>query len=367
MLFKLLKHFDRSRFDIQVISLTSLGEIGPKIEALGVPVNALGMKRGAFSALKFGRLIRLLRQSQPDIVQTWMYHADLLGGVAARLAGCRAVIWGLRNSDLSPEINSSSLLIVVKLCAALSRYVPMRILSCSNRGVSVHTEVGYMREKMQVIPNGFELDQFLASSSAKPSLCEELSIATNSRLVGLMARYDPQKNHTGFLRAASMVAESLPDVHFILAGTGVDNHNLALQTAIGELGLVSRCHLLGRRDDMPRLMAALDVLASSSSYGEAFPNVLGEAMACGVPCVVTDVGDSAEIVGNTGRVVPAGDMEGLGCGLLELLGLRVEQKAALGEQARARIAGHYEIGHVARLYQEFYERLAGSRKLGRSL
>ena len=361
MLLKLLTHLDRARFQPTVISLVGMGEIGPRIAALGVPVHALGMRRGGMpDPLALLRLARLLRRLRPDVVHTWMYHADLLGGVASRLAGYDRVVWCLRNSDLDPQRSGRMTLRVVKACAWLSGRVPAKIVSCSTRAKKVHAAAGYRDDKIHVIPNGFELDRFQPDAAARASVRAELGLADGASLVGLVARYDPQKNHAGFVQAAAQVVAGRPDAHFVLAGAGVDAANGALQATIAAQGLQQRMHLLGRRDDVPRLMAAFDVLASSSSYGEAFPNVLGEAMACAVPCVVTDVGDSAEIVGGTGRVVPPGDMAGLARELVAVLQLPAAARAALGERARARVAAHYEIGHVTRLYEAFYEQvLAG--------
>lgn len=356
MLLKLLQQLDRSRFSPTVVSLVGLGEIGPRIQALGIPVHTLGMSRGVPNPVMMLRLARLLLQLQPDVVHTWMYHADLLGGLAARLAGCARVIWCIRYSNLAKAENKRSTLWVVKACALLSHRVPTQIISCSQRAKEVHAAVGYAADKLHVIPNGFDLGRFMPDAAARASVRFELELASDAPLVGLIARFDSQKNHFGFIEAAAKVHAQLPHVHFVLAGTDVDGANVALNAAIAAKGLQANMHLLGRRDDVPRLMAALDVLASPS-HGEAFPNVLGEAMACGVPCVVTDVGDSAEIVGNTGRVVGAGDMAGLALGLVEVLRLPSEQKVILGVEARARVAANYEIGHVTRLYEGSYERV----------
>lgn len=360
MLHKLLQNIDRSRFEPTVISLMNKGEIGPRIEALGIPVYALGMRRGLPNPLMVLRLARLLRQLQPSLVHTWMYHADLMGGLAARLAGCRRVIWCLHHSNLSKTENKRSTLAVVRLCAQLSGWLPVQILSCSQRAKVVHAAVGYVDEKIHVIPNGFDLSHFAPDSTARVSLCSELGLALDAPLVGVVARFDSQKNHLGFIEAAAQVHAQLPDAHFLLAGANVDGTNTVLNAAIVNKGLQAHMHLLGRRDDVPRLMAAFDVLASPS-HGEAFPNVLGEAMACGLPCVVTDAGDSAEIVGNTGRVVAVGDMAALAQQLLEVLCLPAADRAALGKQARARVQAEYEIGHVAGLYQAFYERVAAEK------
>lgn len=361
MLHKLLQNMDRRRFEPTVISLIDKGEIGPRIEALGIPVHALGMRRGLPNPWMVLRLARMLRQLQPDVVHTWMYHADLLGGLAARLAGCRRVIWGIRHSNLSKPENKRSTLAVVKLCARLSGLVPVQVLSCSQRAKEVHAAVGYVDEKIHVIPNGFDLARFVPDVTARASLCAELGLPLDAPLVGVVARFDAQKNHLGFVQAAAQLQQQLPQVHFVLAGTGVDRSNVALQAAIAaHPGLQERMHLLGRRDDVPHLMAAFDVLASPS-HGEAFPNVLGEAMACGLPCVVTDAGDSAEIVGNTGHVVAVGDMAAMSQQLLEVLHLPAVERAALGKLARARVQALYEIGHVAGLYQAFYERVGAEK------
>lgn len=354
VLLNIVQQLNRSRFNPTVVSLVGLGEVGPRIQALGIPVHALGMSRGLPNPLMLVNLAKLLRQLQPDVVHTWMYHADLLGGLAARLAGCRRVIWGIHHSNLSKKVNKRSTLWVVKACALLSRVVPAKIISCSQCAKEVHAAVGYAANKLHVIPNGFDLSRFVPSDEARASVRAELGLESDTPLLGLIARFDSQKNHFGFVEAAAHVHAQRPDVHFVLAGTNVDSANAALNAAIAAQGLQAHMHLLGRRDDVPRLMAALDVLALSS-HGESFGNVLCEAMACGVPCVTTDSGGPAEVVGNTGRVVAVGDMAALAQQLLEVLCLPWVERAALGIQARARVQAQYEIRHVTRLYEDFYE------------
>lgn len=354
MLLKVLERLDRQRFAPRVISLTTLGELAPCIAALGIPVNAVGMKPGLPSPPGFFRLVRLLKRLNPDVVHTWMYHADLLGGLAARLAGVSAVGWCIRNSNLDRDKTKFSTRAVVSLCASMSKWVPSRILSCSEKARQVHVGSGYAAEKMVVVPNGFDLTRFKPDIDARHRVRAELGITDQTPLVGLIGRFDPQKNHAGFFEAAGMLHRHMPQVHFVLAGKDIDMGNAALMQAITQEGVLANTHLLGLRNDIPELMAALDVLASSS-YGEAFPNVLGEAMACGVPCVVTDVGDSAYIVGDTGRVVASGDMTGFAAALEALLALPPSEKAALGERAHARVAKYFEIGKVVRQYEDFYE------------
>jgi glycosyltransferase involved in cell wall biosynthesis len=357
MLFRLLQHIDPQRFVPHVISLTSLGEYGPRLVNLGIDVQTLGMEPGRIPTVQqLLRLVRTFKAMAPDVVSTWMYHADLLGGVAARLAGVRAVAWNLRHSDLTTANNKRSTLFVVRLCAALSPYVPKCVLTCSRKGEAEHVNIGYRPKKIVVLPNGFELDRFKPNEAHRRLLRAELGICQNSPLVGMFARDDPSKNHLGFMEAARKVHQSDPRVHFLMAGTGIDRHNGKLCAAIDRAGLGESVHLLGRRDDMPRLMAAIDVLASASS-GEAFPNVLGEAMACAVPCVATNAGDSAEIVGDTGRIVPVGDMDCLAKNIVELVRFSVSERAKLGARARERIRLRFEIGAVARQYENVFFQL----------
>lgn len=364
MLQKLLEKMDREQFRPEVISLTDMGEIGPRIQMLGIPVISLGMRKSFPNPFLILRLIKLLRQMRPDIVSTWMYHADFLGGVAARIAGCPAVVWGLRNSDLSREYTAGTTLLIAKACAWLSRWLPKRILSCSVRAKSVHIALGYRADAFHIIPNGFDLSRFSPDISARRSLRAELGLHSDAPLVGLIARYDPQKNHAGFVTAAAHINALRPDVQFVLAGSGVDVHNDTLWAAISSKGLNGKFHLLGLRDDVPRLMAALDVLASTSSFGEAFPNVVGEAMACGVPCVVTDVGDCAAIVAETGLVSRVDDMLGFARNILDLLQMPAPERVALGARGRMRVQENYEIGAVAEQYQAFFRQVASKSAVG---
>ncbi len=363
MLLKLLERLP-GRFAPSVVSLTTEGEIGPRIAALGIPVAALGMNAGRPSLSALLQLVSLLRRTRPDLVHTWMYHADLLGGLAARAAGVPSVAWCIRNSALAPATTKSSTRLVMRTCAKLSRRVPDRIVSCSEAARDLHVGLGYAADRMVVLPNGFDLARFRPDPDARGSLRAELGVEADTPLVGLVGRYDRQKNHAGFCEAAARVLARHPHAHFVLAGAGVDEQNRELATAADAAGVTASLHRLGLRTDVPRLMAALDVLVSSSAYGEAFPNVLGEAMACGVPCAVTDVGDSAYIVGSTGRVVAPTDLQGLGDHVADLLALPESGRRDLGAAARRRVEEHFEIGDVVERYGAFYDGLLAAGRHG---
>jgi glycosyltransferase involved in cell wall biosynthesis len=357
MLLKLLSSIDRQRFTARVISLTAGGPIGDRLAGLGIPVQALGMRPGSPDPRALLRLSGWLRRNPPAIVQTWMYHADLVGGIAARLTGRAPVVWGIRNSNLDVMHSRRSTRWTVKICALLSRWVPRRIVSCSETARRIHAGLGYAAARMLVIPNGFNLDQFCPDPQARVSVRQELGISPGARLVGLVARFDPQKDHRGFVEAAARIRARLLDAHFLLCGEGVTWDNPVLAGWIGAQGLRDHFHLLGGREDIPRLSAALDVACSSSAYGEAFSNVLGEAMACGVPCAVTDVGDSAYIVGSTGKVVSPNDAQALAGAVVELLELPADRRRELGEAARRRMQEKFDIRAVVSQYEQLYTSL----------
>lgn len=357
MLVKLLERLDRASFSPQVISLTTEGDLGLRIRELGVPVHALAMKPGRLDPAVVWRLICLLRRTAAEVVQTWMYHADLVGGLAARLAGVPTIVWGIRNTNLDPDKIKPMTRRTVGLCALLSRWVPSGILSCSEAARDMHIARGYSATKLTVIPNGFDLARFMPDPSARASVRGELGLAANAPVVGIVGRHDSLKNHAGFVAAAGMLHRSRPDVHFVLVGRGLDRENATLFGAARAAGVSGCTHWLGQRTDVPRLMAAFDVLASSS-FGEAFPNVLGEAMACGVPCAVTDVGDSAAIVGDTGIVVRSGDMEGLAAALAALLAEDQIARADRAARTRQRVQERFEIGRIARCYESYYQQIA---------
>jgi glycosyltransferase involved in cell wall biosynthesis len=357
MLLKVLEHLDK-RFSAHVISLTTMGDIGPRIQALGIPVDAMGMSSRMPNPFTLIRLARLLKSLAPDVVHTWMYHADLLGGVAARLAGVGPIGWCIRHSDLDRGKTKLSTRVVVAACARVSGWVPDRILCCSEVARKVHVASGYAAKKMVVVPNGFDLARFRPDPFARDGLRRELGLAADSLLVGLVGRFDPQKDHAGFLQAAGLLHRRFPSAHFVLAGSRVDAGNRALMDAAQLAGVQSVTHFLGLRADVPRLMAAFDVFVSSSSYGEGFPNVVGEAMACATPCVVTDVGDSAHIVGDAGRVVPPGDFRALAAEVTHLLAMPAEERRAVGARARTRVAENFEVAAVVKRYESFYDELA---------
>ena len=353
MLLKLLQHLDRAKFTPYVISLGDGGGLGDSIRSLGISVEALEI-RGVLTLFRgFFALIWKIHKINPDIVHTWMYHADLLGGVAAKLAGVKYISWGIFQSNISSALNKKSTLIVMHLCAFISKWLPTKILSCSHHAIDTHSAAGYFRKKFFVIPIGFEVSKFKPDNLSRETVRGELGVSDKAPIIGLIGRFDPQKNHLGFLEACAFIHRRRPDAIFLLAGKNIDSQNILLVKAIEALELNRVVHLLGERDDVPSLMCVLDLLVSSSS-GEGFPTVLGEAMATGAPCVATNVGDSKFIIGDAGLLVEPTDMEGLASAVLELLAMSDLEFDKLRERARSHIKNNFSIARIVVMYEEFY-------------
>lgn len=366
-LYKMLSCMDREAFEAEVISLTGVGSVGEKIHALGVPVRALGMRRGAsspLSLLAFTRLARLIRTSRPDVVQTWMYHADLLGGLAARLSGATRVAWNVRHSDLDARRNKRTTIWTARACARLSSLIPDRIVCCAEVAREVHEALGYDPGKTLVIPNGFDPRKFRPDPEARRSVRQELGIPEAAPVVGMVARFNPDKDHYNFVCAAALLHKRKSETRFLLCGDGASWENRELAKWIEQAGLRDSLLLLGRRTDMPRLTASLDI-ATSSSSSEGFSNVVGEAMACGVSCVVTDVGDSARIVGGTGIVVPPKDPEALAAGWSKMLERSPKERRELGASAKKRVEENYSLERVTKAYEAMYRELASNNPRSR--
>lgn len=353
VLLRLLEH-SRWRSSAIVISLRQPGDLAPEFKNSGIDVRSLGVRDSLSSVVGLLRLIQLLRSHQPTIVSTWMYHADLFGGLAARIAGV-PVVWGVRNNTLHREGTPWSTRVVVRLCAILSRWIPSRIICCSENARRTHVALGYRASIFSVVPNGVDASRFRPNPTSRASLRAELNVPADSRLVGMVARFDPQKDHVTFLKAAAAVATVMPNVHFLLVGPCVDSRNAILTGVIESLGLSERVRLLGLRADISSLLPGLDVHVLSS-VGESFPSVLIEAMACGVPCVATNVGDAAQILGGTGIVVEPQAPDALAEAIVQLLTEAWPQAQARATACRERVLRLYTLEQMCeRFEREFLQ------------
>ena len=351
-----------------VVTLLETGPLGERLVADGTSVETLGLRGPADLPRALWRLRTLLRAARPDVVQTWMYHADLLGGVLARLCGIRCVVWGLHHTTFERGGSSRSSRLGARLCALLSGQVPRRVVSCSEAGIAPHVALGYRADRLVVVHNGYDDRVFSPALPGVNRMREERGIAAEVRLIGMAARWDPQKDHGTLLRALRELARracsngtTAHDWHCLLFGTRIDADNAALCALIESCGLSDRVTLLGSRRDVVDVMRSLDVAVLSSRFGEAFPNVLNESMLVGVPCVTTAVGDAAMIVGDTGWVVPPADPVALAAALAQALdALQVPADWQRRQHAcRERIATHFSVSRMRDGYDAVWREALG--------
>lgn len=354
MLYKLLAA-TASTIHSKVVVLMNRGVLSEKLDALGIDVEYLGMKQGKLpNPQAVFRMISITRQFTPDAIQGWMYHGNLAAWLVSRFSGRQVkLFWNIRQTlyDLACERRLTRCLIGLSRCLSSA---PDKIVYNSALSAHQHEAIGYPQRSRVVIPNGFNLQDFKPDESTRDAVRLEFGLDPAAPLVIHVARYHLMKDHRNLLDAAKQVLEGVSGIRFLLVGRGVTKENEDLKSLCQNLGLRNNAILIGERFDLPRLMSAADIVVLSSAWGEGFPNVVGEAMACGTPCVVTDVGDSAWVVGECGRIVPPCDADALSKTIVALLlddGLRKE----LGYKARQRIQDLFSIEKVSKSYLDLYQ------------
>ena len=343
-------------FDCSVLSLRDEGTFGPRIRDLNIPVHVMGMQ-SSLAAYKHVRHLRdVVKQIQPDVIQGWMYHGNLAATAAARftLDGKAKVAWNIRHCLYSLSAEKLMTRQVIRANRWLSPGVDA-ILYNSRLSREQHQVFGFAASRGQVIPNGFDTELLSPDQERRLMTRHTLNIPEQARVIGHVARFHPMKQHAAFLHAAMEVMHQYVDVHCLLVGRNVNLENPVLADIV-PIDLISRFHFVGERSDVPDLMRAMDIFCLSSC-SEAFPNVLGEAMALGVPCVATDVGDSRDIIGDTGIIVSPADSRPLASCLAKMLEKSGEQRSTLGRMARARVVDRYALPNIVAQYQTVYERL----------
>lgn len=358
MLLKLLAA-DAGRAEVshRVASLTGPGRLGSEVDALGVPLHDLGLKRGRPHPRALVEAIRLVRRHRPDVIQSWLYHADLLALVAAGLGGrASKVVWNLRCSDMDMSRYGRLSALVRGLCARLSP-LPGAVIANAQVGREVHRRLGYRPRRWAVIPNGFDTDRFAPDPGRRAITRRQLGLADGHIVIAFIARVDPQKNHPGLLDAFARIAPNHPEARLLLVGRGTQD--LSLPETLAEKVL-----RLGERPDIPALLNASDLAILPSAYGEGFSNALGEAMACALPAIATDVGDSAHIIGPTGWVTPANDTAALAETLHEALATPATERQKRGQQARQRILDNWTLPTIRNQYHTLWLQVADATSKG---
>lgn len=343
----------------RIVSLLPEGPLAAAARAAGAAVESLGVSPNPVALLRVGRLARIVREFAPDVVQTWLYHADFMGLLAARLSNRKRkpppVAWNIRCADMDLSRYRLATRLTVRLLARLSR-LPQAIVTNSRAAVEHHRKLGYAGD-FTLIPNGFDTARFAPAAAVRARLRAEWGVVADQPLIGFVGRLDAMKDLPLLCRSLALAAVRQKDLCAVFCGQGLGPDDHAIRSLVREHGLEGRVRLLGPRNDVPAVLAALDCLVLSSR-SEGFPNVLGEAMACGVPCATTDAGDAALIVGGEGRVVPRGDADALGRAILDLVTLPPEEKAALGRRARERIEREFSIAAMAGRYRDLWASLA---------
>ena len=342
MLYKLLKYSDKNVYYHEVISLMDEGIMGEKIKAEGIIVHSLNLSgQNPINALTKARNLC----QNFDMVNTWLYHADIFGFIVAKILLRKKLIWNVRHSNLEKKVNKSRTLKIVKINALLSKKVDC-ITYNSKKAIETHEKFGYSVMNSAFIPNGFELEALKADKNKRETIRKELLIKNEDKVLITVGRWDIQKDYYTLLQALNELKKKNVDFKMMLVGSDLDAANKELVALMNLYHLEENLYLLGRQGNVSDFLSAADVYVSSS-LSESFSNSIGEAMACGLPCVVTDVGDSKLIVGETGLVVPAQDYIALSETMVKILNKTGLVK--IGEEARSRISKYYNI---EKIYQE---------------
>lgn len=353
----LCKYLENNKVNNTKHVVLSLMKPGPKaaaIKALGIPVYTLGMKHwfpGPFAALRLIRLVNIIR---PDLLHGWMYHGNLATSFAHAFSALNVpLVWNVRHSLADPKRENWRTRLLLKLSAAISRR-PSAIVYNSAAAAIQHRDIGYSPKNAVVLPNGFDFDLFRPNGEARKRLNLEYGIEPGVVLVGKVARLHPMKDHSMLVKAVARARAQGHDLHLIMVGEGLATPPQDLQDQINTLLPPDRVTLIGARSDIVDLLPGLDILAVASAWGEGFPNVIGEALACQLPIVATDVGDSALIVADCGVIVLPGDTDAFANALAEMAALGPEGRKSLGIAGRNRGKENYGLKEISARYDKLH-------------
>ncbi|GAA5316978.1 MAG: glycosyltransferase [Candidatus Pelagadaptatus aseana] len=338
----------------EVVCLGNGGKYVPLLEAEGVKIHILDLQSDIWSVRK---MFSIIRKSKPDLIQGWMYHGNFIAALCGFFFRNVDIFWGVHHTNLIPGVDPLLTRLISKACALLSHFIPKAVIYCGDKSKEIHVNEGYSESRAVVVRNGYDTGNFIPDLQLREKVRENLSACESDFLVGSVGRYAPQKDHLNLLNSLSYLVKKGCSVDLLLVGSGLDDSNEELTKNLDDLNLPGAVHLLGRQEDIPSIMNAIDLHVTSSAFGEAFPNVICEAMSCGIPCVTTDVGDAAYIVGDSGWVVPPSSPSDLG----DAISLAVEAKresslwANRKKAARDRIKNNFGLGIMSEKYLEAWE------------
>lgn len=327
--------------DIHVVLFYPGGVHDAELAAAGVPLHFVG-KRGRWDVVGFFvRLLLILRRLRPMAIYSFLDLPNILAAILHPATGRPRLVWSIRAAGMEMRHYDWLSRAIPRLEASLSRVADV-IVANSHAGLAWAVSRGFPKARMTVVENGIDTVRFHPDAKGRAEIRDEWEVSADQRLIGLVARLDAMKDHRNFLQACARLATRRNDLRFVCVGGGSPAFRSELDGLAVRLGIADRLIWAGPRQDMPAVYCALDIACSSSAFGEGFSNAVGEAMACGVPCVVTDVGDSARIVGEVGEVAPPRDAEALAAALGRML-VRLDGGADLGRQARERVVAKFSL------------------------
>ena len=336
-----------------VISLKGPGKYFSLLNKIGIKVYCLNFN--FFSIFKFISLVKLLRILKPNVVQTWLVHADFIGGIAARVAGITNIIWNIRYSNIEIGRAKFTTILIIRILSIMSYFIPRVILTVSKKAKKIYEKIGYNNKIIKFIPNGYDLSILKINKNQRIKFRKKIKIKKETPLIGNVARYDPQKDHLNLLSALSLIKSKNINFYCVLIGFNIDQKNITLMSEIKRLKLSKNVKLMGQNNNIPEVMNGLDLHILSSRYGEGFPNVVAESMACGTPCVATDIGDSKLIIGKTGWVVPPSNSFKLAKSIENALNEKNTIKwSKRCKNVRLRIKKNFSIGNMIKSYNKVW-------------
>lgn len=361
MLERLLLNEDQSVRRHRVVSLRGLGDFSAQMQAsrlraAGITVDTLDLDSPWHIPRALAHLIQLIREERPDVVQTWMYHSDLIGGLAARLAGCSNIVWNLRTNALPSSAFPRRTQLLQRFCALMAHLIPRKIIAASRAGLESHVAIGYPRHRIVAIGNGFIMPNSEDLSASRLRVRRDWGLSPEDCAIGMVGRFDRQKGQENFIRAAGLVARQYPQARFFIIGRQCDSANSQLMQWVEEAGLSKSIHLLGERRNVSDYLSALDVFCMPSLI-EGFPNALGEAMAAGRACIATSTGGSTELLAEYGLKVPPGNSAALAVAMGRLVELSAAEREIMGQEARQHIIATHGIDRISRQYFDLYDSL----------
>jgi glycosyltransferase involved in cell wall biosynthesis len=342
-----------------VVSLTDAGEYGDRLERIGVDVQTLGMS-ASLRAVWHGvdALRSRIANDAPDVVQTWLYQADLIGGLAAWLAGHRAIVWNIRSSPPSFRFAKLSSFFTIIVLALFSWWLPSKIVACGDEPRKSHIRRGFRSSKMIPIPNGLGDSQWQADEKRRSLVRERLDIDKTVLIFAQIANYHAVKRHSLLLKAFKELSNEVESVHLVLAGENITDSNRDLTSLIEKLSLNSRVTLVGKQPDVRAVLDALDVLVSPSA-SEGFPNVVLEALFMGKPCIVSNAGESEIVVGPGGWVFRPDNVEGLLKALTDAARVGADSLRVIGQKGREHVIESYSEQKMVASYQTVWSQVYG--------